>query len=56
MTSGPIVAMELVAEDAVAKWRACIGKCVCVCDIKCTLIKVGWIFWLPSIAIAKWDF
>jgi nucleoside-diphosphate kinase len=25
MTSGPIVAMELVAEDAVSKWRACIG-------------------------------
>ena len=25
MTSGPIVALELVAEDAVAKWRACIG-------------------------------
>lgn len=25
MTSGPIVAMELVSEDAVAKWRACVG-------------------------------
>lgn len=30
MTSGPIVALELVAEDAVAKWRELIGPTDCV--------------------------
>lgn len=43
MTSGPIVAMELVAEDAVARWRSLIGEPISPTRNNNCITKRSWI-------------